>query len=156
VLELVREAPSQGGAWTGSNGEFSERDWCVGNPEPPMPTTAIVLGDFNLEPDGLEYQILCGATDDTGMALLTDILALRNPGRKIMSWHSNPSKLGPQECALLDYCLVTEALMARVNACWIDEAAAGSDHQPLWAEFDVSWQAISTARSLPSRNPVVA
>ena len=138
VLELVREAPSQGGAWTGPNGEFSERDWCVGNSEPPMPAAAIVLGDFNLEPDSPEYQILCGATDDAGTALLTDIWALRNPGRKIMSWHSNPSKLGPQECALLDYCLVTEALMARVNACWIDEAAAGSDHQPLWAEFDVS------------------
>ena len=138
VLELVREAPSQGGAWTGPNAEFSERDWCVGNPEPPMPATAIVLGDFNLEPDSSEYQILCGATDDSGTALLTDIGALRNPGHKIMSWHSHPSKLGPQECALLDYCLVTEALMARVNACWIDEAAAGSDHQPLWAEFDVS------------------
>jgi endonuclease/exonuclease/phosphatase family metal-dependent hydrolase len=138
VLELVREAPSQGGAWTGPNSEFSERDWCMGNPEPPMPATAIVLGDFNLEPDSSEYQILCGATDDAGTALLTDIWALRNPGRKVMSWHSNPSKLGPQECGLLDYCLVTEALMARVNACWIDEAAAGSDHQPLWAEFDVS------------------
>ena len=138
VLELVREAPSQGGAWTGPNAEFSERDWCVGNPEPPMPATAIVLGDFNLEPDSSEYQILCGATDDAGTALLTDIWALRNPAGKVMSWHSNPSKLGPQECALLDYCLVTEALMARVNACWIDEAAAGSDHQPLWAEFDVS------------------
>jgi exonuclease III len=55
-----------------------------------------------------------------------------------MSWHSNPSKRGPQACALLDYCLVTEALTTRVSACWIDEAAAGSDHQPLWAEFDVS------------------
>jgi endonuclease/exonuclease/phosphatase family metal-dependent hydrolase len=138
VLELVREAPSQGGAWTGPNGEFSERDWCVGNPEPPMPATAIVLGDFNLEPDSPEYQILCGATDDNGTALLTDLWAFLNPAGKVMSWHSNPSKRGPQECALLDYCLVTEALMARVNACWIDEAAAGSDHQPLWAEFDVS------------------
>jgi endonuclease/exonuclease/phosphatase family metal-dependent hydrolase len=138
VLELVREAPSQGGAWTGPNGEFSERDWCVGNSEPPMPAAAIVLGDFNLEPDSPEYQILCGATDETGATLLTDIWALRNPGRKVMSWHSNPSKLGPQECALLDYCLMTEALMARVNTSWIDESAAGSDHQPLWTEFEVS------------------
>ena len=103
-----------------------------------MTATAIVLGDLNLEPDSPEYQILCDATVDAGTALLTDIWALRNPARKVMSWHSNPSKRGPQECALLDYCLVTEALMARVNACWIDEAAAGSDHQPLWAEFDVS------------------
>ncbi|MDC1287921.1 endonuclease/exonuclease/phosphatase family protein [Gammaproteobacteria bacterium] len=138
VLELVREAPTQGGAWTGPNGEFSERDWCVGTPEPPMPATAIVLGDLNMEPDSPEYQILRDATDDAGTALLTDIWALRNPGRKVMSWHSNPSKRGPPECALLDYCLVTEALMTRVKTCWIDEAAQGSDHQPLWAEFDVS------------------
>jgi len=136
VLELVREAPSQGGAWSGPNGEFSERDWCVGNPEPPMPATAIVLGDFNMEPDSPEYQLLCGSRDGDGTALLTDIWALRNPGRKVMSWHSNPAKAGPVESALLDYCLVTEALMARASACWIDEAAAGSDHQPLWADFD--------------------
>jgi endonuclease/exonuclease/phosphatase family metal-dependent hydrolase len=138
VLELVREAPSQGGAWSGPNGEFSERDWCVGNPEPPMPATAIVLGDFNMQPDSREYQMLCDAKGVSDTALLTDVWALFNPERQVMSWHSNPSKRGPQACALLDYCLVTEALTTRTSACWIDEAAAGSDHQPLWAEFDVS------------------
>jgi len=138
VLELVREAPSQGGAWSGPNGEFSERDWCVGNPEPPMPATAIVLGDFNMKPDSREYQMLCEAKGVSDTALLTDVWALFNPERQVMSWHSNPSKRGPQACALLDYCLVTEALTTRTSACWIDEAAAGSDHQPLWAEFDVS------------------
>jgi len=138
VLELVREAPSQGGAWSGPNGEFSERDWCVGNPEPPMPATAIVLGDFNMQPDSREYQMLCDAKGVSDTALLTDVWALFNPERQVMSWHSNPSKRGPQACALLDYCLVTEALTTRTTACWIDEAAAGSDHQPLWAEFDVS------------------
>jgi len=136
VLKLVREAPSQGGAWSGPNGEFAERDWCVGDPEPPMPSAAIVLGDFNLEPDSTEYQMLCTATDASGAALLTDTWALHNPGRKVMSWHSNPAKRGPVESALLDYCLVSNDLAARVSACWIDEAAAGSDHQPIWAEFD--------------------
>ncbi len=136
VLELVSEAPSQGGAWTGPNGEFSERDWCVGNPEPPMPASAIVLGDFNMEPDSGEYHSLCNRTDDSGKQLLADTWALHNPGRGVMSWHSNPSKAGPVECALLDYCLVTESLKQSVTNCWIDEVAAGSDHQPLWAEFE--------------------
>jgi len=116
VLDLVREAPSQGGAWTGPNGDFSERDWCLGKPEPPMPASAIVLGDLNLEPDSPEYQILCGATDDTDATLLTDIWALRNPAGKVMSWHSNPSKRGPKERALLDYCLVTDALVTRASS----------------------------------------
>ena len=137
VLELVREAPSQGGAWSGPNGQFSERDWCVCNSEPPMPATAIILGDFNMEPDSPEYQLLCRSQDADGAALLTDIWALRNPGRKIMSWHSNPAKAGPAERALLDYCLVTETLATLASASWIDEAAAGSDHQPLWVEFDI-------------------
>jgi endonuclease/exonuclease/phosphatase family metal-dependent hydrolase len=137
MLELVREAPSQGGAWSGPNGQFSERDWCVGNSEPPMPATAIILGDFNMEPDSPEYQLLCRSQDADGAALLTDIWALRNPGRKIMSWHSNPAKAGPAERALLDYCLVTETLATLASASWIDEAAAGSDHQPLWVEFDI-------------------
>jgi exonuclease III len=53
-----------------------------------------------------------------------------------MSWHSNPSKRGPVERALLDYCLVTRELAAHASACWIDTEAAGSDHQPLWAVFD--------------------
>ena len=138
VLELVREAPSQGGAWSGPNGEFSERDWCVGNPEPPMPATAIVLGDFNMTPGSPEYQLLCDSKDGDRTALLTDIWALRNPEQKVMSWHSNPSRAGPVKRALLDYCLVSRDLVAGVSACWIDEAAAGSDHQPLWADFDAS------------------
>jgi endonuclease/exonuclease/phosphatase family metal-dependent hydrolase len=136
LLDLVRESPSQGGAWSGPNGEFAERDWCAGAAEPPMPTTAIALGDFNLEPDSAEYRMLCSATGDDGAALLTDAWALHNPGREVMSWHSNPAKRGPVECALLDYCLVSQDLVARSSACWIDETAAGSDHQPLWAEFD--------------------
>jgi len=92
VLDLVRETPSRGGAWSGSNGEFSERDWCVGDREPPMPVATIVLGDFNMEPDSAEYQMLCAATDDSGDVLLTDVWARHNPKRKVMSWHSNPSK----------------------------------------------------------------
>jgi len=135
IIELVREAPARGGAWSGPNGEFSERDWCVGNPEPRLPHCAIALGDFNLRPGSGEYRLLCAAEDDAGAALLTDLWARHNPGREIVSWHSNPAKPGPVESALLDYCFITRDLLDRVAACWIDEAAAGSDHQPLWVEF---------------------
>ena len=136
IIKLVREAPALGGAWSGPNGEYAERDWCVGNPEPRLPSRAIVLGDFNLQPGSEEYRLLCSAEDDDGAALLTDLWARHNPGLNILSWQSNPAKRGPVESALLDYCLVTRDLLDRVVACWFDEAAAGSDHQPLWVEFD--------------------
>jgi endonuclease/exonuclease/phosphatase family metal-dependent hydrolase len=135
VLDLVRDAPAQGGAWSGPNGDFAERDWCVGNSEPPMPSAAILLGDFNMKPGSPEYRLLCVASDTDGEPLLTDLWARHNPGRQVMSWHSNPSKRGPVESALLDYCLTTRELAAQARACWIDEAASGSDHQPLWVEF---------------------
>jgi endonuclease/exonuclease/phosphatase family metal-dependent hydrolase len=135
IIELVRVAPAEGGAWSGPNGEYAERDWCAGSPEPRLPASAIALGDFNLRPDSAEYRMLCTAEGDDGAALLTDLWARHNPGAEIASWHSNPAKRGPAECALLDYCLVTRDLLRQVAACWFDEAAAGSDHQPLWVEF---------------------
>jgi endonuclease/exonuclease/phosphatase family metal-dependent hydrolase len=135
LVELVREAPAQGGAWSGPNGEFAERDWCAGASEPRLPQSAVALGDFNLRPDSAEYRLLCGAAGDDGAPLLTDLWARHNPGRDIMSWHSNPAKPGPAACALLDYCLVTGDLLESVAGCWIDETAAGSDHQPLWVEL---------------------
>lgn len=145
LLDLVANAPDRGGAWTGPNGEFAERDWCAGAPQPPMPAAAIVLGDFNMQPDSAEYRLLRDARDATGTTLLIDLWARHNPGKRIMSWHSSPSKKGPADCALLDYCLVTRGLAAGASACWIDEVAAGSDHQPLWACFDAERQPVTRA-----------
>jgi len=135
MLDLLRDSPASGGAWTGPNGEFAERDWCAGAGEPPMPEEAILLGDFNLSPGSPEYRLLCDARDAGGMPLLIDLWAKHNPGRDIMSWHSNRSKPGPPGRALLDYCLATPKTAAQAVKCWIDETAAGSDHQPLWATF---------------------
>jgi len=136
ILDLVRNAPLQGGAWSGPNGEFAERDWCAGMAQPPMPQSAIVLGDFNMQPGSDEYRLLCRAQGPSGAPLLTDLWALHNPDRQVLSWHSNPAKPGPAQSALLDYCLLSGDLLVSARNCWIDEAAAGSDHQPLWAELD--------------------
>ena len=101
-----------------------------------MPAAAIVLGDFNMRPDSAEYRLLCDATDASGASLLTDLWAHYHPGQYVMSWHSNPSKAGPAESALLDYCLISRELGEKARDCWIDETATGSDHQPLWAVFE--------------------
>ncbi len=36
----------------------------------------------------------------------------------------------------IDYCFVSTSLLPRLRGCWIDDAAAGSDHQPVWTELD--------------------
>ena len=37
----------------------------------------------------------------------------------------------------IDYCFVSTPLLPRLRACWIDDEAAGSDHQPVWTELDL-------------------
>ncbi len=37
----------------------------------------------------------------------------------------------------IDYCFLSTPLLPRLRRCWIDEDAAGSDHQPVWTELDL-------------------
>ena len=37
--------------------------------------------------------------------------------------------------ARLDYAFVGATLRDRIQKCWVDEAAEGSDHQPVWVEL---------------------
>ncbi len=136
VVERVRDAPSEGGAWTGPVTATAERDWSVGLPQPPMPESAVVLGDFNMQPDSPEYEIIATTKNGNREPLLTDIWAQKNPGSSVLTWHPNPGRPGDEQSARLDYCFLTSDLATRARSSRVDEAAMGSDHQPLWVEFE--------------------
>ncbi len=136
VVALVRDAPSEGGAWTGLVTKTAERDWSLGVPQSPMPENAVVLGDFNMQPDSPEYEIIAAAKVEHNESLLTDIWAQKNPGASVLTWHPNPGRPGDEQSARLDYCFLTAELAARAWSSQVDEAAQGSDHQPLWVEFE--------------------
>lgn len=138
VVKLVRDAPSEGCAWTGQLGTSAERDWSVGTSQPPMPESAVVLGDFNMGPDSSEYQIIASEPSQQGASLLTDIRARLDPGSRALTWHPNPGRPAHEQSELLDYCFLTSDLVARAKSAWVDEFAQGSDHQPVWMEFDGS------------------
>jgi len=135
VVARVRDAPSEGGAWTGAITTTAERDWSVGVPQPPMPQRAVVLGDFNMQPDSPEYEIIVATKTGDTEPLLTDIWAQKNPGSSVLTWHPNPGRPGDEQSARLDYCFLTAGLAALARSSRVDEAATGSDHQPLWVEF---------------------
>jgi len=136
MVAMVRDAASEGGAWTGAVTETDERDWTAGIPRPPMPRSAVVLGDFNMHPQSPEYAIIANAMSGSGEPLLSDIWARKNPGSQVMTWHPNPGRPGHEHSARLDYCFLTPDLVATARASWVDESAQGSDHQPLWIEFE--------------------
>lgn len=134
LVDLVKHAPSQGGAWSGSADSHADRDWSAGLAEPVLAEDAILIGDFNMAPGSPEYQRFAAAAGE-GM-LLTDIWQHFNPGRKVLTWHPNPGRDDAESAERLDYCFLTASLTPRARDSWVDEAAAGSDHQPLWVEFD--------------------
>ncbi len=138
LVALVRDAPSEGGAWTGPATTAAERDWSVGVPQPPMPESAVVLGDFNMQPDSPEYEIIAMAKVEHNGSLLTDIWEQKNPGSNVLTWHPHPWRPGDEQSARLDYCFLTAELAARARSSQVDEAAQGSDHQPLWVEFETA------------------
>jgi len=107
---------------------------------PPMPVSAILTGDFNMTPASPEYTALCGPlTPWAGrlveQGLFADALTLaglaETEGVTFPGVDGNPNER-------IDHILVTPDFAPRVRKGWIDEAADGSDHQPVWAEIDLA------------------
>ncbi len=135
LLAFIGEAPRLGGPVTapGRAALGPEDEWMV-LPDgrfPQMPTPAILLGDFNSTPPSPELTTvaaerkalhgrfasalaLCGMGDDEGVTFP-----------------------GGGEPLRLDHIFASTELARNIRRAWIDTDAAGSDHQPVWAEFDI-------------------
>ena len=132
LLAIHARAPSEGGAWCGRHPE-PEEGWTEGG-MPPMPTVAILLGDFNFEHDSLEYERIVGP-------LSPKYGRLNRLSGFVDAWivAGNREDEGATIPAgrRIDYCFVSESLAARIRSSWIDSDCVGSDHQPLWTEIDL-------------------
>jgi endonuclease/exonuclease/phosphatase family metal-dependent hydrolase len=136
LFHVLWSAPQEGGAWTGS-----DADWQTDN-SPPMPAEAILMGDFNLKPGSVEYETLVGPKDpdfgygrvDVSHRLIDAWVATGHAEGDGVTFPAAPER-GYGEGYRIDYAFVTLGLAARLKACWIDNDAAGSDHQPVWIEL---------------------
>jgi endonuclease/exonuclease/phosphatase family metal-dependent hydrolase len=142
LARIVADAPRQGPPITGPGvpDEAFGAGWMALQRQeiPPMPEPAIVLGDFNMPLASPEYALLTGPVGpDYGRiaehGLLADALTLA--GMKENEGVSYPASAGAK-AKRIDHILVTADLAGRVRRGWIDEAADGSDHQPVYAEID--------------------
>ena len=130
LLAIHRRAPAEGGAWCGGHPNAAA-GWTEGV-MPPMPREAILMGDFNFVPGSAEYTAMVGPmTARHGRLLNRDGL--------VDAW----TMAGHDEAAgvtcdgkRLDYAFLSADLRDRVRSVWIDEAAEGSDHLPVWLELD--------------------
>ena len=126
----VREGPPVSGSDPGG-------EWTRDGTPAPMPQEAILLGDFNMEPDSHEYARIVGpmsAYDGGSTNPEGFVDAWVEAGNAIDAGVTSEVQGRP---ARLDYCFVSAQLKDRIRAVRIDSHAVGSDHQPVWVEIDL-------------------
>jgi endonuclease/exonuclease/phosphatase family metal-dependent hydrolase len=143
IKQFVRSAPLRGGVIAGDGvpADAFRADWVDLEAEaiPPMPASAILLGDFNMTPRSPEYESLVGALDPVYGRLVeadryADVLTLA--GMAENEGITFPASRGKQP-KRIDHGFVTPDLAGRVKRAWIDDKADGSDHQPVWVELSI-------------------
>ena len=97
------------------------------------------MGDFNLEPSSPLYDRIVGPlSPEYGRmnAIEGFVDAWVATGHGEREGITCPAS-GASPDQRIDYCFVSTPLLPRLRACWIDDEAAGSDHQPVWTELDL-------------------
>lgn len=134
LMEFIRRAPVAGGAWDlDADRNWAENQWDSRPPEP-----AIVMGDLNCTDRSPEYSLLAGEESERAGRLvphdgLFDAWVLG--GNREGAGHSLHG--AHEDTFRIDHALVTPSLRGAVRRSWIDVAAAGSDHYPLFVELDL-------------------
>jgi endonuclease/exonuclease/phosphatase family metal-dependent hydrolase len=134
LLAFVRDAPANGSPWdTAASDSFIFQDRA-----PPVPESAIVMGDMNFTPAHPEYPVVAGHLHPSGRRLvrhdqLVDAWAALGNDDYVESF--------PRE-GRIDHCFVTPDLQPALQRTWIDQSADGSDHWPIFVELDPARRAV--------------
>ena len=138
LLESHQRIRLEGGMWTGPGVGGGGVDWSCGECPPPNPSDAILMGDFNCEPESVEYRAIVGATPGAKGEVryrhgFVDAwsVARQLDGATVLA-DSNPFATRSER---IDYCFLGAELSAHLVDAYVDREAAGSDHQPLWVEI---------------------
>lgn len=100
-------------------------------------TEALILGDFNMEPDSVEYDTIAGPVSSYGGRVV-------NPDGLVDAWtHLGNALTDGVTCdvtddrARLDYCFVSTTLSVKLKSIRVGDEAVGSDHKPIWIDIDL-------------------
>ncbi len=132
VCRRMAAAPSEGGAWCGDPAMIEDH-WINDAPMPLMPTDAILLGDMNNGAGTPVYETFVGPPSMQGGRVQTSD-GFVDP----WAWLGKDEETGKTahfDTRRIDHVFVAAALRHRIERMWIDEAAKGSDHLPVWLQL---------------------
>jgi endonuclease/exonuclease/phosphatase family metal-dependent hydrolase len=134
LLDIHQSAPREGAAMTGGG---VEDEWTREGMPVALNRYAVMMGDFNFEPDSKEYAVMAGPVSPYGGRVV-------NPEGLVDAWVEAGHAVDAGVTAhiygrpvRLDYCFVSAGLRERIGDVQIDEGAKGSDHQPVRIEMDL-------------------
>lgn len=138
LLQIHRAGKNGRQIWTGPGSWFQKH----GRNQPPPAAEAVVMGDFNFEPDAEQYSQLVGEFDPIyGRVSSADNFV----DVWVRASHDEQSGVTCPRCLendtlhdmRIDYAFVSSDLAHHVHSAWIDDDAQGSDHQPIWFELTI-------------------
>ena len=133
IRGILERAPLEGGAWCGGHPD-PQSGW-IEESEPPMPHDFILMGDMNFGPQSAEYAALVGDVAP-GYGRLTNRAGILDAW--VIAGHDEISgATHPNNNQRIDHCFISAALAPNIAGVHIDNNARGSDHWPVWIEFDV-------------------
>ncbi len=134
LLQIHRSARIEGAAITGGG---LKEEWTQDGMPPPASGNALLMGDFNFEPDSEEYARITGPVSPYGGRVV-------NPEGFVDAWvetgHAAEEGVSADiygRPVRLDYCFVSAELRGLIRSAEIDDQAEGSDHQPLRVVIDL-------------------
>lgn len=122
--------------------QIADLDWNNGESPLPKPVNTMFMGDFNSTEESSEYIRFVGETDPIfgrgvhSNSFVDSWSVARERTGSPESWWPDPPDRLPGHPLRLDYCFISTELASKVNHCWVDTEAVGSDHRPYWVQFD--------------------
>jgi endonuclease/exonuclease/phosphatase family metal-dependent hydrolase len=131
IDKLTVEQASDGGVWTGV---VDDPAWSVFGPSPST-RAVILMGDLNFRPATEEYTLFVGNLNQqhgriTRRNGFVDAYVAAGHAEGSGDTHDNGGRI--------DHIMVWAPMREGIGSVSIDNAATGSDHYPVWMEFDES------------------
>ena len=133
LLDIHQKAQFEGAPVSGN---VSGMDWESGVDDQQVSNLAVMMGDFNFQPDSREYDRIIGPISGYGGHI-------SNPVGLVDAWcecgndkMDSSTAVVDSAPARLDYCFVSAQIRDRIKSCRVDTTATGSDHRPVWIEID--------------------
>lgn len=104
--------------------------WNGGQPAPAIPTSTLIFGDFNFEPDSDDYANMVAEQSGSGLADAWNVSQMRSDD--VLTCLEGDGHL-----TRLDYLFISKDMQTKVHSAKVDQAITASDHFPVFFEIEV-------------------